>query len=118
MMAVIFFFCLRPPTLDSSERRARKQAACWQLGSYIWVPPPENPQGLAQLYVRRLFICKEKSAGFVDFPRDCGKFLFRNQPVCSYPRPAPLLLPLSPTAPLLLSWLLLRALCAPGSVPS
>src|SRR5215471_16753690 len=91
MMAVIFFFCLRPlapgrgPTLDSSERRAHKQAACWQLGSYIWVPPPENPQGLAQLYVRRLFICKEKSAGFVDFRRDCGNFPFQIAPVLMPP---------------------------------
>src|SRR5205085_7538660 len=46
----------------------------WQLGSYIWVPPPENPQGLAQLYVRRLFVCKEKSAEFVEFRGACGKF--------------------------------------------
>src|SRR5215472_14893574 len=92
MMAVIFF-CLRPlpgrgPRPANSKGSAHKQAAYWQLGSYIWVPPPENPQGLAQLYVRRLFICKEKSAGFVDFRRDCGKFLFRNQPACPYPRPA------------------------------
>jgi len=73
-MAVIFFFCLRPPALATNKGRAHKQAAIWQLGSYIWVPPPENPQGLAQLYVRRLFVCKEKSAEFVEFRGVCGKF--------------------------------------------
>ncbi|HYY72892.1 MAG TPA: hypothetical protein VE778_04810 [Candidatus Bathyarchaeia archaeon] len=50
-------------------------AAIWQLGSYIWVPPPENPQGLAQLYVRALSLCKEKSTESVEFQRDCGNVL-------------------------------------------
>src|SRR5690242_16952159 len=66
MMAVIFF-CLRPLAPTDSKGSAHKHAAIWQLGSYIWVPPPENPQGLAQLYVRRPFVCKEKSAEFVEF---------------------------------------------------
>jgi hypothetical protein len=47
-------------------------AAIWQLGSYIWVPPPETPQGLAQLYVRTQLLCKEKSAEPVEFQQDCG----------------------------------------------
>src|SRR5215831_18759704 len=77
MMAVIFF-CLHLPAvagplpgkgsaLADNQGHAHKHAAIWQLGSYIWVLPPENPQGLAQLYVRRPFVCKEKSTGFVGF---------------------------------------------------
>src|SRR5258708_37698347 len=52
MMAVIFF-CLRP----HANNRA---ASIRQLGCYIWVPPPENPQGLGQLYVFAPFIGKGK----------------------------------------------------------
>src|SRR5438552_3024799 len=73
MMAVIFF-CLRLLAPTDSKGSAHKHAAIWQLGSYIWVPPPENPQGLGQLYVRRPFVCKEKSAEFVEFRGACGKF--------------------------------------------
>lgn len=87
MMAVISF-CLRlppagdllPAALADSKGRVRKHAAIWQLGSYIWVPPPENPQGLAQLYVRTQMLCKEKSAEVVDFPRDCGNVPFQFGP--------------------------------------
>src|SRR5712692_1362985 len=55
MMAVICF-CLRP----HANNRA---VAFRQLGCYIWVPPPENPQGLELLYVCSLFIGKRKMDG-------------------------------------------------------
>jgi hypothetical protein len=46
MMAVIYF-CLRSLALSELEGRAQDfAAAIRQLGSYIWVPPSENPQGL------------------------------------------------------------------------
>src|SRR5437899_12573366 len=46
MMAVICF-CLRPSAPAKFEGRAHKQTVAFrQLGSYIWVSPPENPQGL------------------------------------------------------------------------
>src|SRR5215469_17917379 len=91
MMAVIFLFCLHlpavagPPALANSQGRAHKHAAIWQLGSYIWVLPPKNPQGLAQLYVRSPFIGKEKSTGFVEFRKDCGKFQLPHRPVSPCP---------------------------------
>jgi hypothetical protein len=45
MMAVIFF-CLRPPAPANGEGRVHKRPTSWQLGSYIWVPPPKYPQDL------------------------------------------------------------------------
>src|SRR6266478_5826549 len=60
MMAVICS-CLRPLVLSGHQGRAKKRAAAIrQLGSYIWVPPSENPQGLGQLYVWSPCIGKRK----------------------------------------------------------
>src|SRR5258708_7277473 len=68
MMAVICF-CLRPLVLSGREERAHKQsAAIRQLGSYIWVPSSENPQGLGPLYVSKPYIGKGKVGGTAGAP--------------------------------------------------
>src|SRR5713226_4276436 len=62
MMAVICF-CLRPLVLSEREERTHKQsAAIRQLGSYIWVLPPENPQGLAHSTFASHILAREKWA--------------------------------------------------------
>src|SRR5260370_39770754 len=67
-MAVICF-CLRPLVLSGREERAHKQsAAIRQLGSYIWVPSSENPQGLGPLYVSKPYIGKGKVGGTAGSP--------------------------------------------------
>src|SRR6266581_2901356 len=59
MMAVICS-CLRP-------RAKIRAAAIRQLGSYIWVPPPENPQGLGYFTFATGSLAREKWPGRGEF---------------------------------------------------
>src|SRR5713226_7672641 len=63
MMAVICF-CLRPSAPAKFEMRAHKQTAAFrQLGSYIWVSAPENPQGLGYFTFVTYSLAREKVWG-------------------------------------------------------
>src|SRR6266852_6048202 len=63
MMAVICF-CLRPSAPAKFEGPAHKQTAAFrQLGSYIWVSPPENPQGLGYFTFVTHSLAREKVRG-------------------------------------------------------